>query len=542
MTLRTFVLSAVLASASYVVAEAQGTSYYEDPHFDPFQRLLYFVGKDRPHTAARAYGMDELRRFFDPDSVTYSGVRRLVNTRFKYVNSFFNSDFLEWRSADSAVRVAINPMCDFEVGQDKYEKDDKRTWTNSRGFYIDGNLGKNLWFYCDFTENQAQYAHYYANLTDSLNNIPGLSRPRKDKTITSGVDFQTATGYLAFRVGPYVDFLVGKTKTFYGDGYRSLMLSDAAAPTPTFRLNLNILRARYTMMVTQLRATNNKLSNNGEKTKYSFTHFLDWNMGRRFTFGIFENVTQATWRKDGSSRGIDWEYLNPFVIFRPGEYNAGSPDKMIIGLNCKFICTDRLTLYGQLMFNEFRLKELLSDKGWYGNKYAFQVGLKSYNLLKVDGLDAQFEYNHIRPYVYSQYDAMGCYTHQSQSVGHPLGANLKEGVAIVSYRRRRLLLRAQANIIAYGDDYPNDSTNFGHNPERATGTLNSAYGAHILQGLRTDVRYFDGMASFVINPKSMMNVAAGIKVRNRKSDLTDESSKNFYIALRWGIKSRYYDY
>lgn len=539
---KSLVASIVMAVVAWSVASAQGTSYYEDMRFDPFQRQLYFVGKDRPHTATRSYSMDDLRQYFDPDSVIYSGIEKRVNTRWKYFNQFFNGDFLEWRSADSAVRIAANPMFDFEVGKDSYQDGEVTTYTNSRGFYIDGNLGKNLWFYCDFSENQARYADYYSNLTDSLKNIPGLGRFRKgDKMVTPDYDFQTATGYLAFRVGKYVDFLAGKTKTFYGDGYRSLLLSDGAASMPTFKMNINILKARYTMMITQFRATNNKLANNGEKTRYSFTHFLDWNMGRRFTFGIFENVTQATWRKDGTHRGIDWEYLNPFCIFRPGEYNAGSPDKMIIGLNCKFVCTDRLTLYGQLLFNEFRLKELFSDAGWYGNKYAFQIGLKSYNLFKVDGLDAQFEYNHIRPYVYSQYDVLGCYTHQKQSVGHPLGANLKEGVGIVSYRHRRLNLRAQMNIIAYGDD-PNDSTNYGHNPELASNSRISTYGVHMLQGLRTDVKYFDAQASFLINPKSMMHIAAGLKVRSRKSDQTDESSKNFYVALRWGIKSRYYDY
>ena len=220
----------------------------------------------------------------------------------------------------------------------------------------------------------------------------------------------------------------------------------------------------------------------------------------------------------------------------------GSPDKMIIGLNCKFICTNHLTLYGQLMFNEFRLSELLSSKGWYGNKYAFQVGMKSYDIFKINGLDFQFEYNHIRPFVYSQYDALGCYTHQKQSVGHPLGANLKEGLAIVNYRHGRFAARLQANVIAYGDDIPGDSVSYGHNPERRSTLRNSAYGIHMLQGLKTDVHYFDCSGSFIINPRNMMNLTAGVRIRKRSSDLADEVSKNFYMALRWSIKSRYYDY
>ncbi len=543
MSIRRTIFAAICCSLTPQAASlAQGTSYYEDTQYDPFQRKTYFVGKDRPHTSTRSYNMEDMREFFDPDSVIYSGINHYVNTRCKYFNSFFNDDFLAWRSKDSAVYVAINPMCDFEVGMDKNQKNDKKTWTNSRGLYLNGNLGRKFWFYCDFTENQATYADYYNNLSDSLKSVPGLSLWRKDKAVSTGYDFSTASGYIAFRVGKYVDFLFGKTKTFYGDGYRSLLLSDVACPMPTFRMNLTILRARYTMMVTQLRASGNKLTNNGEKTKYSFTHFIDWNMGKRFTFGLFENVTQASWRKDSTYRGVDWEYLNPFVIFRPGEYNAGSPDKMLIGLNCKFICTNHLTIYGQLVFNEFRLSELFSDKGWYGNKYAFQLGFKSYDMFRVDGLDFQFEYNQIRPYVYSQYDALGTYTHQRQCIAHPLGANLKEGVAIVKYRHGRFAAKAQANITAYGDDWKNDSISYGHNPERRSNSRGSSYGVHMLQGLRTDVRYFDGSASFIINPRSMMNITAGVRLRSRKSDMTDETSRNFYVALRWSLKSKYYDY
>ncbi len=529
-------------AASCCVASAQGTSIYEDSHFDPYQRKLYFVGKERPHTASRAYNMDELRGYFDPDSVLYSGVRRLINTKWKYFNTFFNDDFLAWRSKDSSVYVAINPMCDFGVGTDVNETENKRTWINSRGVYLNGNLGKNFWFYCDFTENQAEYPLYYTNLRDSLRVVPGLSNFDYTGGARAQNDYSTSTGYIAFKVGKYVDFLIGKTKSFYGDGYRSLLLSDCALAMPTFKMNLHILKARYTFMMTQLRASGNKLSNNGEKTKYSFTHYLDWNMGRRFTFGLFENVTQASWRKDGTHRGVDWEYLCPFVIFRPGEYNAGSPDKMIIGLNCKFICTDYLTIYGQLMFNEFRLKELLAHNGYWGNKYAFQLGLKSYDIFKVKGLDFQLEYNHIRPFVYSQYDALGSYTHHRQSVGHPLGANLQEGVAIVKYRKGRFAARMQANLIAYGDDFPNDSVHYGHNPEVASTTRNANYGVNMLQGLRTDVKYFDAQASFIINPRNMMNLTAGVRLRSRKSDMTDEESKNFYVSLRWSLKSRYFDY
>lgn len=522
---------------------AQGASYYEDTSFDPFQRKLYFVGKDRPHTAFRAYKLDELNNFFNTDSLIYSNVKSQVNTRAWLINDFFNDDFLHWRSSDDKdLYLAINPMFDVEVGVDSYEKEKKTTWINSRGFYINGNLGKNFWFYCDFSENQADYANYYNHLVDSLKTVPGLSNYKKE---TGGdIDFQTATGYVAFNVGPWVDFLVGKTKTFIGDGYRSLLLGDAAVAVPTFRINLTIFRARYSMMVTQLKEGHRagNVSNNGFRSKYSFSHFLEWNMGRRFTLGVFENVTQATWRKTGETRGIDWEYLNPFIIFRPGEFNAGSPDKMIVGMTAKFVCTNWLSLYGQIMFNEFRIKELINNPDYWSNKYAFQFGLKTFDIFRVDGLDFQAEYNQARPFCYTQYDAMGCYTHLNQSMAHPLGANFKEGIFILNYHHGRARARAQLNVAKYGDEIPNDTVYYGHNPNLPSGLRVSQYGVKTLQGLKTDLRYFDLSGSFIINPKNMMNVTAGFRLRTRKSEQTDEQSKHVYVALRWSLKSKYYDY
>ena len=193
---------------------AQGTSYYEDTQYDPYQRRLYFVGRDRPHTTIRSYKTDELRKYFDPDSVLYDGIRQ-VHTRAKIVNDFFNGDFLCWRSGDSAVRVAINPMFDLTVGQDDNGNSKERTYVNSRGFTVDGNLGKNFWFYMDFSENQASYADYYNNLTDSLKVVPGQSNYRHE---TGDYDFQVANGYICFNAGRWIDFQIGKTKTFIGDG------------------------------------------------------------------------------------------------------------------------------------------------------------------------------------------------------------------------------------------------------------------------------------------------------------------------------------
>jgi hypothetical protein len=53
-----------------------------------------------------------------------------------------------------------------------------------------------------------------------------------------------------------------------------------------------------------------------------------------------------------------------------------------------------------LFWMSFLWETSKSNNSWK-NKYGYQLGVKYYNAFKVDNL--QLEYNHVRPYVYSQH-------------------------------------------------------------------------------------------------------------------------------------------
>ena len=541
-------ISLIIAILSSVVATAQGYSYYENSQFDPFQRQTYVIGNKSLHSSIRQYKLDELRELYDLDSLIYAGIHRpetYTNPHEAYdgkpvskniFKNLIHDDFLAWKYKD--IYIAINPFIDFQVGKEKGS--DYTTYTNSRGFYINGNLGKNFWFYMDFNENQARFPQYYENITKNYVTVPGESNYKKESDY---FDYQTATGYIGFNIGKYIDFQIGKGKTFIGDGYRSLLLSDNAPAYPMFKFNVTFMNFKYMMMVAQLQTHDAQgVSNNGFREKYSFTHYFDWNLWGRWSVGLFENVTMATWRLTGESRSIDFEYLNPFIIFRPGEYNAGSPDKMIVGINSKLLLCKWLTLHGQLMFNEFRLKELTANNGYWSNKYGFLIGLKTIDIFGAKGLDIQAEYSQVRPFSYSQYDGLGSYTHHNQCLAHPLAANFREFLTIVNYRYKRLLLRTQFNFAQYGDDIPGDTLSYGHNPVIASKKRNAQYGVEMLQGNKTTIKYFDAAATLLINPRTMMNFTVGLRYRDMKSDYDTNQSTHIYFALRWSLKNRYFDY
>lgn len=120
--------------------------------------------------------------------------------------------------------------------------------------------------------------------------------------------------------------------------------------------------------------------NNPFLRKYTSMHYLDLNIGKRASIGVFESVV---WHNDTmGQRGFDIGYMNPFIFFRPVEFSIGSPDNVLMGFNAKYKITNKTTAYAQLLLDEFLIKEVRAGKGWWGNKQGWQIGIKSFDLLE----------------------------------------------------------------------------------------------------------------------------------------------------------------
>jgi hypothetical protein len=136
-------------------------------------------------------------------------------------------------------------------------------------------------------------------------------------------------------------------------------------------------------------------------------------------FGFFDAVI---WKTDSlGSRGFEFSYLNPIIFLRPVEASLDSPDNMMLGANVKYKVFSRTSLYGQLLLDEFKLNEIKAGNGWWGNKHAFQLGLKSYSV-GIKNLNLQAELNYVRPYTYQHRSTLQNYAHYNQALAHPYGS------------------------------------------------------------------------------------------------------------------------
>lgn len=226
---------------------------------------------------------------------------------------------------------------------------------------------------------------------------------------------------IAYTPNHYFHVAAGIDNQFFGEGYRSLLQSDQAAPNPFALMRAGIWRFEYGLLY-QFYHENTPTA---RAWKFGATHFLSYNVTPNWNITAFESVLFQP--KDGQfNRAFEIEYLNPLVFFRPQEYSLGSSDNVILGLQTSYRIKKH-TLYGQLLLDEFVLKEIRSRSRWWANKYGAQLGVKG----KVGKLGYRLEGNLMRPYTFAHINDGQNGGNQGLPLAHPLGSNFAELLAQV---------------------------------------------------------------------------------------------------------------
>jgi hypothetical protein len=245
---------------------------------------------------------------------------------------------------------------------------------------------------------------------------------------------------------------LGKAKHFWGDGYRSLFLSDNAAAYPYFKIKTKVWHIEYSNLFSWQQAKLDLTVPSPQfEDKFTSSHILSWNVSPRLNVQLFESII---WQSEDSlsSRGFDVYYLNPIIFYRPVEFAAGSADNAIIGLGLDYKVFPSYLIYGQLVLDEFLLEEFLAGNGWWANKFGMQLGFKGFDAFGKEGLYVQAEFNVVRPFTYSHGSPVQNYAHLDQALAHPLGANFYEALLIGAYVFDGWELRNHASFVLKGDD------------------------------------------------------------------------------------------
>ncbi len=497
------------------------------------QRELYLDSVNR-HTALKPVLHEDTSALYD--------INRQGANRSWFHRKLFQEHLIELRQPDYNVFIDFLP--DMMVGKSNR---DKNLWLNTRGARVQANIGKNFYFETSFYENQGVFPVYVDSFVARRKVVPGQGMIKYNDKIGKSYDFSYVNAFLSYTPSKYLNFTLGYgNNNFYGDGYRSLILSDIAFSYPYFRITGTLGNVQYTSMWTQFMDNQSKNFNQayqgiGFPKKWGAFHFLDWNVNKKLTIGLFDAIIWGDVDTSGRKRGFDWSYLNPVIFLRPAEYSVGSSDNSILGLNVKYKVWPKTTLYGQFVLDEFKFKEFFSNNGWWANKWALQAGFRAFDLFKVPRLDLQGEVNIVRPYTYTFRNNLANYAHYGQPLGHPLGANFTEALGIASYTWKRWYFRGQFNYSRYGQDF-NVNDNFGGDIFKSYDTHNYVYGNKIGQGLKTTLLYGQGTIAYVFNPKYNLRLEASAAARREKNTADSRSELILSFGVRTTFRQLYYDY
>ncbi|HEX3006391.1 MAG TPA: hypothetical protein VHO90_02115, partial [Bacteroidales bacterium] len=293
--------------------------------------------------------------------------------------------------------------------------------------------------------------------------------------------YLSVRGNIWWKPNRWLTFTAGNDKHFIGDGYQSLMLSENADAYPFFQTKLNIWKIQYQHQVMFM---HDLVYGAGDKRfpKYSSQHVISYNITPKLNVYIFEAVI---WRSQDTlrHRRFDFTYLNPFIFFRPVEFNQGSADNVLIGVGGKYNAWGRNYFYGQFLLDEFKFNEYIKQSGWWASKYALQIGFKTYGLFKNSKSLFLVEYNQCRPYTYAHLFPLQNYGYLYQPLAHPQGSNFREIVSSLKFQYNRLwLIKLTGHYLDFGQDNP--QRNQGSDIYKSQLKVDSMYGNWIGQGIK----------------------------------------------------------
>ncbi len=431
----------------------------------------------------------------------------------------------------------LNPL--FEGKYGKLQDDGQDYLLNRRGLRLRAGFDDRIFLHFEILANQFGGPNYVRDYFRRVGSLPAAGLVKDDLTfdfagIERGLDFLNGAGYISADITRHVGARLGYGQHFIGAGERSMLLSDFSNNYPYLELNWRIWKFHYRNIFAELTAGPQGVPNTGATLpkKYMAAHYLSILIGKRLSLGLFEAVIFSR------EEGFELAYLNPIVLYRTVEGSVGSPDNVLIGLTAAYELPFRTEVYGQLMLDEFVYRELfVEQRGWWANKWAYQLGVRHVDAFGIDQLDLVAERNVARPYMYS-HGGPSSYTHFAMPLAHPLGANFTENLAGFDYRPLpRLHLNGRLFLIEQGESLI-DSVSVGENPEQTSDDRDGNFGHSIGQGATYSNTLIQLTAGYELRPNLWLEGSYLTRSKDSDTDSRDLETTLLSLGIRWNVAAR----
>ncbi len=381
--------------------------------------------------------------------------------------------------------LAMGPLLHVGMGRDTAGT----LYQNTRGVYLRARLGQKVGLYADFLETQARVPFF---ITERYNLYQTLWGEAFIKVLGPRTfDYNNSRGYLTYSPTRQVRLKFGRDKAFWGPGFQSLYLSDYGPEYLYLHIRTRLGKWEYHNFFAQLidYIPNKPDAWGDQPRKYAAIHQLLWRPTREVSLGVYEAVMYSPWTPQGR-RGIELTYFVPIIFYRSVEQYLGSPDNGFLGLFGRANLLRRFQLYGQVLIDDYNFSKRKEGRGWWGNKYALQGGVKAMDI-GLPTLDLFFEYNQVRPYTYGHSNASNSWTHYGQFLAHPYGANLWDFSAAFRYQPIGGLT-VEGRYIYLAQGVNTATQNWGSSPFISDISFVQPFGNRLLQGELTKRHLMQG--------------------------------------------------
>lgn len=402
----------------------------------------------------------------------------------------------------------------------------------ARGLVLRGSVDKKVGFYTYLTTSEVFFPSWVKSYTKNNGAVPGEGFWKEYEG--DGYSYFSALGHVSFQVTKHIEIQAGHDRNFAGEGYRSFQISDFSNPYMFVKFNTKVWKFQLTNLWTQMTA--DVFYNRGRPTdgrypqKYFAYNRLGFNVGKNLNLGFFSSVMTDK---------INFNYFNPIIFLRWVEQQQGTPDKVMLGLDAKWIFTPGMELYGQFALDEFVFSEFfeIDGEGSKRNKYGAQLGYKYINVLGLNNLDFQLEWNQARPYTFQEKVDYQSYSNWNTPLTHPRGANFREFVGIVRYQP---LPRLDLNLTGFYQYFGTDedaATNWGGDvlKNRLKGSPTGLFGNFIGQGIENRVVQSNLTASYMLKHNFFVDASHTFRRRTAQDLSAPQSSHYLQLAFRWNF-------
>ena len=402
----------------------------------------------------------------------------------------------------------------------------------ARGLVVRGSVDKKVGFYTYFTTSEVFFPSWVKSYSENNGAVPGEGFWKEYEG--DGYNYFSAMGHVSFQVTKHIEIQVGHDRNFAGEGDRSFQISDFSNPYMFVKFNTKVWKFQLTNLWTQMTA--DVFYDRGRPTdgrypqKFFSYNRLGFNVGKTLNLGFFSSVMTDK---------VNFNYFNPFIFLRWVEQQQGTPDKVMLGLDAKWIFTPGMEVYGQFALDEFVFNEFfeIDGEGSKRNKYGAQLGYKYINALGVKNLDFQAEWNQARPYTFQEKVDYQSYSNWNTPLTHPRGANFREFVGIIRYQPLpRLDLNLTGFYQYFGAD-ENVETNWGGDvlKNRLEGSPTGLFGNFIGQGIENKVVQTNLTASYMLKHNFFVDASHTYRRRTAQDLDAPVASNYLQLAFRWNF-------